>query len=677
MSEALNQRTADPTGCKCAESARQRADRALHLLNACNSSMIRATDEERMLADTCRIIAEIGGYRLAWIGYAQHDAGKPLEPVASAGDDSDYAEQAGNSCGPAGAVIRTGRMVIVRDADAEPKFGPWWEAAQGRGFRSSATLPLRDEDRTFGALMICSGEPDAFDTSEAALLGRLADDLAFGIVAKRNALTRDRLAAVLNCAGEAIIGFNASRAIASWNKAAERLFGYTAAEAIGLPLTALVPADLGAEGDALFESFQRGEPVEHLDTTRIMKEGHRISVSMTMRLIDTPDGMQNAGVTVYSDISHRKQSEAALRAAAEQYAAILTATSDGYLLLASDGAVRDANNTYCRLSGYARDELLALNIRDLAAPELRQLVPEHLAQVRADGFGRFESRHRRKDGTIFDVEISKAFWSAADQFVVFVRDITANKAAEAELARHRHHLEELVEARTQQLAQANQELESFAYSVSHDLRAPLRAVDGFSLILQEDYGDRLDAEGQRIVTVIRDGAQRLAQLIDDILAFSRIGRRDLAHAVAKMDDLVDAALKDLEVDLQGRDVELIRATLPAVRGDREMLQRVWMNLLQNAIKFTAKTPKAVIEVGAREEGVHVIYFVRDNGAGFDMQYADKLFRAFQRLHSSTEFPGTGIGLAIVKRIVNRHGGRVWAEGRVGEGATFFFALPSS
>ena len=263
------------------------------------------------------------------------------------------------------------------------------------------------------------------------------------------------------------------------------------------------------------------------------------------------------------------------------------------------------------------------------------------------------------------------------------RDVTERNRVEQELSVYRQHLEDLVAERTAEIQNSNhklegvnQELETFAYSVSHDLRAPLRAVDGFSRILLEEYAPQLDAEGQRIVNVIREGTQKMAQMIDDILAFSRAGRQEIAPAAIDMEELARAALKDLEPALAGRNVKLDIKPLPASHGDAPMIQRLWTNLLDNAIKFTRPKPQGVIEVGAQLGKGETIYYVKDNGVGFDMQYADKLFGVFQRLHGQDEFPGTGIGLAIVKRIVARHGGRVWAEGKVNQGATIYFALPN-
>jgi signal transduction histidine kinase len=248
-------------------------------------------------------------------------------------------------------------------------------------------------------------------------------------------------------------------------------------------------------------------------------------------------------------------------------------------------------------------------------------------------------------------------------------------AALEQRAREVERLNATVNQRARALEVANKDLESFAYSVSHDLRVPLRAIDGFSQILVDGYKDKLDAEGRRVLQVVRDGAIRMGRLIDDILAFSRIGRQAIAASETDTAALVDDALHELAPFMADRCIEMKVEPLPHAHGDPVMLQRVWINLLANAIKFTRLKPHAVIEVGARAEGGETVFFVKDNGAGFNMKYVDKLFGVFQRLHRMEDFPGTGIGLAIVHRIVTQHGGRVWAEGKVGEGATFRFTLP--
>jgi signal transduction histidine kinase len=226
-----------------------------------------------------------------------------------------------------------------------------------------------------------------------------------------------------------------------------------------------------------------------------------------------------------------------------------------------------------------------------------------------------------------------------------------------------------------ELERSNKELESFSYSVSHDLRAPLRAIDGFSEAVLEDYASLLPAEGQRLLATIRQNTKRMGSLIDDLLSFSRLGRKELEMAPVDLAALAEAVVRDLRKADPERRVEVTVAALPSVRGDFSLLRQVLTNLIGNAFKFTRRRPEARVEIGSRSEGGETTFYVRDNGTGFDMRYAGKLFGVFQRLHRDDEFEGTGVGLALVQRIIHRHGGRVWAEGHVDEGATFSFSLP--
>jgi light-regulated signal transduction histidine kinase (bacteriophytochrome) len=236
-------------------------------------------------------------------------------------------------------------------------------------------------------------------------------------------------------------------------------------------------------------------------------------------------------------------------------------------------------------------------------------------------------------------------------------------------------LEQRVHERTAELETAIYDLENFNYSASHDLRIPLRAVDGFSKILLDEYSSSLDEEGKRLLYVVRDNTRKMEQLIDDMQAFSRTGRVEMVPEEVDMNGLVHEVVEELKPATAGRGVRVKIDGLPPAFTDRAMMRWAMVNLLSNAIKFTRPKAVALIEVGARTEGKETVYYVKDNGVGFDMQYVNKLFGVFQRLHGPAEFEGTGIGLAIVKRIITRHGGRVWAEGKVNEGATIYFALP--
>lgn len=224
------------------------------------------------------------------------------------------------------------------------------------------------------------------------------------------------------------------------------------------------------------------------------------------------------------------------------------------------------------------------------------------------------------------------------------------------------------------LEAANKELEAFSYSVSHDLQAPLRAINGFSQIIVEDYGSSLDSEGQRYLKLIQENSRFMGQLIQDLLSFSRLGRREISMDEINMEQLAKEVFENLLEQNPGRKVQFNLDHLPIAWGDPSMIRQVFTNLLSNALKFTRNCEIAKIDVGYRKEGKEVIYFIKDNGAGFDMRYVDKLFGVFQRLHTTEEFEGTGIGLALVKRIITRHGGRVWGEGAINQGACFYFTL---
>jgi PAS domain S-box-containing protein len=390
------------------------------------------------------------------------------------------------------------------------------------------------------------------------------------------------------------------------------------------------------------------------------------------------------------DINFLQAAANVIAAAVEQirtsrYArSLIEASLDPLVTISADGKITDVNEATVQATGRSRDKLIGSDFADYFTE------PEKARAGYRDAFAKgsvkdYELTLRNASGEVMEVLYNATLYrdatGAVSGLFAAARDITELKRDEEELREHRAHLEEMVAARTAdleatnaKLEAANKELETFSYSVSHDLRAPLRAIDGFSRILLEDYADKLDDEGRRVLNVVRDSTVKMSQMIDDILSFSRIGRGEMAMALVDMQALVGAAIKDFETVTAGREVSFEVGPLPQTFGDAPMLQRVWTNLLDNAVKFTGEKPEARIEVGAIPGRGETVYFVRDNGVGFDMQYIDKLFGIFQRLHGA-EFAGTGIGLAIIKRIVTRLGGRVWAEGKPNEGATFYFSLP--
>jgi PAS domain S-box-containing protein len=370
------------------------------------------------------------------------------------------------------------------------------------------------------------------------------------------------------------------------------------------------------------------------------------------------------------DITEHKKAEAMFRG-------LLEAAPDAMVIVNRQGDIVLVNTQVEKLFGYGREELIGRKIEIL--------VPERSRQEHAERRSDFSAHpHLREMGVALelyglsrdnrefpiDVRLSPLETLEGTLITGAIRDITERRRAEDRLRKLNAELEERAVA----LKIANQELEAFTYSVSHDLRAPLRHIDGFSKILQEDFAPHLPAEGQRMVERIRAGARNAGQLVDDLLGLSQVGRRELKLEVVGLKGVVEAVLRDLEGEAQGRDIEWRVGELPYVECDAALVKQVLINLLSNALKYTRPRPKAVIEVGTQEQGGQAVVYVRDNGVGFSMKYADKLFGVFQRLHRAEDFEGTGVGLATVQRIVHKHGGRVWAEAELDKGATFCFTL---
>jgi PAS domain S-box-containing protein len=385
-------------------------------------------------------------------------------------------------------------------------------------------------------------------------------------------------------------------------------------------------------------------------------------------------------VVTFVDVSGRVTAERRLRTSERKFRETVESLDEGYYSVTFDGVLLDHNPAYCRILGFPEDT----DLSGQHTPDFWMHATDREAYVgRLLGEGRvrdFLVEARRSDGTRLVVLLSAHVVHDADGEVLRIEgtvvDFTARKVAEDEVVRLNEELEERVADRTAELDAANKELEAFAYSVSHDLRAPLRHISGFSTLLAERSADALDEKGLHYVDVITKSVNEMGKLIDDLLQFSRTGRAELTIESVDMDVVVKEALAPLHDQIDGRAIEWSIEPLPAADADRALIRQVWANLLGNAVKYTRGGAPARISVSGELTDGEVVYTVSDNGVGFEMQYAHKLFGVFQRLHDSSEFEGTGIGLANVQRIVTRLHGRVWAEGEPDKGATFWFSLPA-
>jgi PAS domain S-box-containing protein len=338
----------------------------------------------------------------------------------------------------------------------------------------------------------------------------------------------------------------------------------------------------------------------------------------------------------------------------------------------------DVNEAALVHYGYSRAEFLAMNAVDIRPDEDKRRFREfshHPQYFNVSDYNRGIWQHLKKDGTIIHAEVfaHEIFFEGKTARLILANDITEKVKAEEKIKTLNESLEKKVEERTAQLKEVNRELEAFSYSVSHDLRAPLRIIDGYANILIKDNGKQLDSEGQRMLGNVMANAQRMGHLIDDLLNFSRLGRKELEIRSTDMNEIVQAIVHEQATVPLRHTIHLKK--LMASSCDSHLISQVWSNLISNAIKYSSTKENPSVEIGSEKNGSEIIYYVKDNGVGFDMRYADKLFGVFQRLHGISEFEGTGVGLAIVQRIISKHNGKVWAEGEVDKGATFFFTLP--
>ncbi len=497
----------------------------------------------------------------------------------------------------------------------------------------------------------------------------------------------EKFRGLLESAPDAMVIVNPQAHIVVVNAQAEKLFGFARQDMLGQSLMMLVPERLRAERTEFYaHCFSDPAPRRaRMEQERwgLRKDGSEFPAQATLSPIDTPQGPVMA--IAFRDITERKRAEQSLKDSEEQIHLLLDSAAEGIYGLDQDGKVTLCNRSCLELLGYQHpSDLLGKPIHVLCHHAHPDGTPYPIESCRArsvmdtgDGAHVDDEIYWRSDGTSFPAE----YWSYPIRkegklvgCVVTFLDISLRRQAEKDLRMLNQELELRVRQRTAELEAANKELEAFTYSVSHDLRAPLRHIDGFSKILMEEDSAGLTEDSKRHLARIREGTKQMGQLVDDLLNLARLGRKEVALQVTGLSSLVQEVMEEINRENSARSIEWKIGTLPFVDCDPGLIKQVFVNLLSNAAKYTRPRQHALIEVGTMSDNGQSVVFVRDNGVGFSMKYADKLFGVFQRLHRAEDFEGTGIGLATVQSILRKHGGRVWAEAELDKGATFYFTL---
>jgi PAS domain S-box-containing protein len=472
--------------------------------------------------------------------------------------------------------------------------------------------------------------------------------------------------AIVDSSDDAIITKSLDGVIRSWNRGAEKIFGYTAREAVGQPILILLPKGREAEEAEIQAILRSGKLVDHFETIRRRKDGSMVDVSVTISPLFDATGSVIGASKVARDITDQKH----IAEERNHLASIIQSSDDAIVSKTTEGIIESWNRGAERIFGYSAEEVIGKPIMIIVPPDRKYEEVDILARIcRGEKVDHFETVRMRKDGSYVEVSVTISPILNSNGDIVgaskVARDITDQKHTNEKMHKE---LEKLVAERTIQYEKANKELEGFTYSVSHDLRGPLRSIVSSCMILREDFGPNLPAEAQEELSKQAKAAKRMADLIDDLLKLSRLGRQEMRKADLDITEIAREVASDLVH--AGSKCEIHVKDGLKVYGDQPTIKLLLTNLMENACKFSNHA--GPVEVGQEGDAI----FVRDAGIGFDQQYAEKMFLPFERLVLDRDYPGTGIGLANVKRVIDRHGGKVWAvSDGLGKGATLYFALP--
>ena len=706
----------DITERKRAEQELRRVNRTLQTISKCNQVTVRAADESHLLDSICGILVRSGGYRMAWVGYAENDEGKSVRPVAHAGFEEGYLQTASITWAdtesgrePTGAAIRTGKPVLARDIQADHSLVPWREEALKRGYASTIALPILLDAHVLGALTIYAEDPEAFDSEEIQHLTDLSNDLTYGIQGLRTGAERNRAEAALRQSETTLrsvlkaapvgICIMKDRVFQSANDFWYEIIGYTEAEL------------LGQTTRRLYESEEEYERVGRELYTEVPKRG-LISVETRLRRGDgafrdvilttaplNPYDPSAGNVVAIHDVTERKRTEAARRESERKYRELVQLANSIILRWTPDGRILFLNEFGQRFFGYTEAEICGRHVIGTLVPEtesngrnLSPLMEEICANPTA--FEQSVNENMRRNGErVWIAWTNKAVPAKQGQVAEILSigtDITARRRAEEAIREVNVSLERRVAERTAELALARDRAEgadrtksAFLATMSHELRTPLNSIIGFTGLLLRGLAGPLNAEQTKQLRMVKDSGQHLLALINDVLDISKIeaGQIEIANAPFDLPESIQKVVQTVTPLANKKQLPLIAQIAPDVSritSDRQRVEQILLNLLSNAIKFTEQgevTLTAEIVPGMPRSALRIS--VADTGLGIKRENLDKLFQPFRQLDTglTRQHEGTGLGLAICKRLVERLGGTITVESEWGKGSTFQCTLP--
>ena len=697
----------------------QKLNRALTALKESSHAMTRATSESQYLDEVCKTLLANCGHAMVWIGFAENDAARTVRPAACAGFEQSYLDSlkitwadTERGRGPTGTAIRTGKPCRCKNMLTDPAFAPWRAEALKHGYASSLVAPLLSQDKAFGAITIYSRQPDAFSDDEIRLLAELADDASTCIRSLRAIAERQRteqqlylLSTAVESAANGIAVTDSAGRILWINPAFTRMTGYSPAEAVGQNPRVLKSGRHSPEFYRLmWNTLVKGENW-HGELVNRRKDGSFYPEEMTIAPVRVHGAEVTHYVAIKQDITARKRAERRTELLAETASHLLSSDEPQLVVEELCGKVLDfldcqlffnflVDDSQQRLhlnacSGISKEQAAKIEWLDygvavcgcaardgcrIVAANIQETPDPRTELVKSYGVQAYACHPLmiadRLLGTLsFGTRTRKNFTEEELSFMKAVSDLVAT-------AMERKRTQAALQFTAEEAKRSNRDLEQFAYIASHDLQEPLRAVGGYVRLIQRRFPENIDAKAVQFINGAAEGADRMERLITDLLAFSRVGTHGGAFSTASLEAVLSEALRNLHSSIQDAQAKVTTDPLPTLTVDATQMMQIFQNLIGNAIKFHSERPPE-IHVSAKKEPGRWVLSVRDNGIGIEPQYYDRIFQIFQRLHTRRHYPGTGIGLAICKKMVERHGGAIWVESTPGQGSTFCFSLPDT